>query len=80
MTIDVGKDVGRNCYLLSVGMQRGLVTVEIDMEASQKKSNIKLPQDTTLPFLGTHLKDSVYHYRGICTCLSLDTLFIIARE
>lgn len=37
MTIDVDKDVGKNCYLLSVGMQRGLVTVEIDMEASQKK-------------------------------------------
>ena len=38
MTIDFGKDVGRNCYLLSVGMQRGLVTVDIDMEASQKKN------------------------------------------
>lgn len=55
-------------------------SLEIDMEVTQKKSNIELPQDPTLSFLGTHLKDSVYHYRDICTCLSVDTLFIIARE
>ena len=40
---------------------------------------VNLPQDPTIPLLGTYPRDALSYYKSICSTMFIAALFVIAR-
>lgn len=80
MPIDAGKDVREKQIfpfhgtLNRYGHCRKLIWKHLE------KLNLELPHEPTKPFLSIYPKNSVSYHSHICMFLSVDALFIIARN
>ena len=66
-----------NPFTLLVGMQTSTAAMENSVEFL-RKLEIELPYDPAIPLLGIHTKETRSE-RDMCTPISIEALFIIAR-
>ena len=80
MTAHIGEDVEKEEYFpILVGLQTGTTTLEINLDIL-RKLEIELPEDPTIPFLGTYPKDSIPGHRGTSSTMFIAVFFVIARS
>jgi hypothetical protein len=68
----------RNTPPLMVELKTGTITLEINLVVSQ--SEIVLPENPGILFLGIYPKDAVPCHKDMCSTLFITALFVIARN